>query len=321
MARGYIDAPEAPAGRSGGVPVKTIVFSFLIFFAVLTLWSGYYSTHAGTADLVLRFGQVVRVTDPGPHLKVPYFESIHTVDMRQRAYPVSLEAASKDPMELPVTVTLNWEVNRSHVVEMYNEFGELDQFEKRIMAPRVPDAVKGVISTFGVNQLLTERVKLRENSLTAIKSVVPEKIMTITGFAVTNIGFPKVYTDQIVAVQVAREAANQQQEVLRKQNFIAQERTQLAQADANAVKAKADGDAYSIQKNAEADAARIALTGKSINDNLDRQAKILAGSSLLVEYKRAETWNGKLPEHFWGGDASAATMFNMPGARTAAPKQ
>lgn len=297
----------------GNIPWGKVGTGLFAFIVLCTLWSGYYSTHAGSVDLVIRFGQVVRVTDPGPHLKIPYFEGIHTVELRERAYAMTLEAASKDPMELPVMITLNWAVNKEHVVQMYNQFGELEQFEKRIIAPRLPDAVKGVISTFAVNELLTKRADLREKARAAATQSIPQEIMTITGFAVTNVGFPKAYTDQIAKVQTAREKANEQEQELRQQNFKAQERTNTAKADADAVKAKADGDAYAIEKNAAADALRIQLTGKSTLDNLDRQAKIIASSPLLVDLKRAETWNGKLPEHYWGGDATAATMFSMPG--------
>lgn len=298
------------------VPMKSIALGALALFVAVTAYSGYYKTHAGFEDIVIRFGAAVRTSEPGPHWKIPYLESVHPVEIRERAYVVKLEAASRDPMELPIEVTLNWQVNKKHVVEMFNNYGELSQFEDRIIKPRLPDAVKGVISTFAVNDLLTKRTELRTFSREAIAKVIPQDIMTITGFAVTNVGFPKAYTDQIARVQVQREAANEQQEVLRRQNFVAQEKTQSALADANAVKAKADGDAYATTTNATAEAAKIKLTGSSINDNLEREAKILSAASALVDFRRAQQWNGALPQHFWGGDASAATMFNMPGTGT-----
>ena len=312
MARSFDDPRGIPAQRAS-FPLKTILLGILGFFLLVTVFLGGFNTHAGTVDIVLRMGAPVRVTTPGFNWKIPYIESRHTVELRERAFPMVLEAASRDPMELPVTVTLNWSVNKEHVVQMYNQFGDLATFEERIIKPRLPDAVKGIVSTFLTNELLTKRSELRDKSREAILRVIPQDIMTITGFAVTNVGFPKAYTDQIARVQTAREAANEQEQILRKQNFLAQEAFNTAKAAADAQRTRADAQAYEIEKLAAAEAARILLTGKSTLDNLDRQSKILASSPLLVDYKRAETWKGELPSHFWGGDAAAAALFQMPG--------
>lgn len=312
MAR-YEDARGIPAQRDG-FPLKTIALCVFGAFALLTAFLGGFNTHAGSVDIVLRMGAPVRVTTPGFNWKIPYIEGRHTVELRERAFPMVLEAASRDPMELPVTVTLNWAVNKEHVIQMYNQFGDLATFEERIIKPRLPDAVKGIVSQFLTNELLTKRAELRDKARAAILSVIPQDIMTITGFAVTNVGFPKAYTDQIAKVQTQREAANEQEQILRQQNFKAQERTNTARAEAEAVKVAADASAYAIEANAKAEATRILLTGKSTLDNLDRQSKILAASPLLVDYKRAETWKGELPSHFWGGEATAAALLNMPGS-------
>jgi len=321
MARFETDSRGIPAQRAG-FPLKTIFLGVLGAFALLTAYLGGFNTQAGTVDIVLRMGAPVRVTTPGFNWKIPYIEGRHTVELRERAYAMVLEAASRDPMELPVTVTLNWAVNKEHVIQMYNQFGDLATFEERIIKPRLPDAVKGIVSTFYVNELLTKRAELRDKSRKSIADVIPEDIMTITGFAVTNVGFPPAYTKQIADVQIQRESANAQEQVLRQQNFKAQERVNTATAEAASVKVAADASAYSIEANAKAEATRILLTGKSTLDNLERQAKILAGSPLLVDYKRAETWKGDLPYHYWGGDAAAAALFQMPGgaAKPAAQK-
>jgi regulator of protease activity HflC (stomatin/prohibitin superfamily) len=61
---------------------------------------------------VLRWGPPVRVTEPGLHFKIPYVETRHTVELRERAFTKIYEPASRDPMELNVSVALNWAVNK-----------------------------------------------------------------------------------------------------------------------------------------------------------------------------------------------------------------
>lgn len=302
--------PASPANPSYWREPKTLVLAAIVLFALLTAWLSAFNTQAGTVDIVLRWGAPVRITEPGLNFKIPYVDSRHTVELRERAYSKTYESASRDPMELNVTVALNWAVNKEHVIQMYNQFGSLDQFEQRIIAPRLPDAVKAVVSRFAVNELLTKRNELRDQARAAALAVIPQQIMTITGFAVTNVEFPKAYTQQIAAVQVAREAANAQEQELRKQNFKAQEVFNTAKAQADATKAQADAEAYSI-----------AIKGKAQLDIQQRQAEILKGNPLLVDWERAvRLVPGVLPQTFVGGDGSAALMFQL-GATQPASKQ
>lgn len=306
---------ELQREQPAGAPVRKIVWSVVGVIALFTVYLSAFNTHGGEVDIVLLNGNPVRVTSPGLNFKIPYFETTHTVELRERKYPVILEAASMDPMEIPVEVALNWAVKKEHVIDMYLQFGTLAMFEERIIKPRLPDAVKGVISTFPVNALLTKRAQVREDSKVALLDVIPQDIITITGFAITNIGFPKTYTDQITRVQVQREAANEQSEILRKQNYVAQERTNIAKAEADSVKLKADAEAYAIRQNADADAHRIQATGKSELDNLDRRGAILSKSTGIIEYQKAEAWGkgAKFPETFIGSDGAISNMWNMMG--------
>jgi regulator of protease activity HflC (stomatin/prohibitin superfamily) len=298
--------PASPPWRN----LSTVLLAAVGLIVLLSAWLAAFNTQAGTVDIVLRWGAPVRVTEPGLNFKIPFAETRHTVELRERAYTKTYESASRDPMELNVTVALNWAVNKEHVILMYNQFGSLDQFEQRIIAPRLPDAVKAVVSRFAVNELLTKRNELRDQARAAALGVIPQQIMTITGFAVTNVEFPKAYTQQIAAVQVAREAANAQEQELRKQNFKAQEVFNTAKAQADATKAQADAEAYSI-----------AIRGKAQLDIQERQAAILKSNPLLIDWERAvRLVPGVLPHTFVGGDGSAALMFQLGSSQPAAKK-
>src|SRR5262245_51382571 len=280
---------------------RIILIAAVALVAALSVWNAAFNTQAGTVDIVLRWGAPVRVTEPGLNFKIPFAETRVTVELRERAFVKTYESASRDPMELNVTVAINWAVKKDHVVQMYTQFGDLDQFEQRIIAPRLPDAVKAVVSRFAVNELLTKRNELRDQARADAFAVIPQQIMTITGFAVTNVEFPKAYTQQIAAVQVAREAANAQEQELRKQNFKAQETFNTAKAQADAIKAQAEAEAYAIS-----------VKGKAQLDMQQRQAEILKSNPLLIDWERAQRLApGVLPQTFVGGDGSAALMFQL----------
>jgi regulator of protease activity HflC (stomatin/prohibitin superfamily) len=273
----------------------------LAVIALLVVWLGVYRIDAGHVGIVKRFGNVIDVVDPGLHYKLPYADTVEEMEVRERAFSMDLEAASQDPLELPIKVTVNWLVKRAQVKDLYVQFGSLDQFEKRIILPRLNDAVKGVTSRYIVNDLLRKRVEYRDLSMKVFEERMPEDVQ-ITGFSIVNIGFPPEYTKAIRDKQVAREQAETEKFVLDRQRLTTAQVTQSAEAQRDADKARADGRAYEIKVQGEAQADAIRIMGAA-----------LAQNPLVVEYKKVERWGGTFPTTFMGGDAGANTLWSLPG--------
>jgi regulator of protease activity HflC (stomatin/prohibitin superfamily) len=118
------------------------------------------------------------------------------------------------------------------------------------------------------------------------------------------------FNTQAGTVEVAREAANAQEQELRKQNFKAQETFNTAKAQADAAKALADAEAYAI-----------AIKGKAQLDIQERQAAILKANPLLIDWERAQRLApGVLPHTFVGGDGTAALMFQLGASQPSVKK-
>jgi len=79
--------------------------------------------------------------------------------------------------------------------------------------------------------------------------------------------------------------------------------TQTAMAQRDADKARADGKAYEIQVQGEAQAEAIRIMGEA-----------LAKNPLVVEYKKVEQWGGTFPTTFMGGDEGSRVLWSLPGA-------
>lgn len=299
-----LPSPQLPSFGAGG---KVLALIALILFSAL--WMGVYRIDAGHVGIVKRFGNVIDVVDPGLHFKLPYADTVEEMEVRERAFSMDLEAASQDPLELPIKVTVNWLVKRSQVKDLYVQFGSLDQFEKRIILPRLNDAVKGITSRYTVNDLLRKRVEYRDLSKKAFEERMPDDVQ-ITGFSIVNIGFPPEYTKAIRDKQVAREQAETEKFVLDRQRLTSTQVTQSAEAQRDADKARADGRAYEIKVQGEAQAEAIRIMGVA-----------LAQNPLVVEYKKVERWAGQFPTTFMGGDVAAATMWALAGQGGAALAQ
>lgn len=297
-------------GRSllgGTMSILGGIGALVTVFVLVTVWLGIYTVDEGQRGIVKRWGSVNDVTMPGVHVKLPYVDTVDFIEVRERAFSMNLEAASKDPMELPIGVTVNWLVKADRVKDLYVQYGSLDQFEKRIIQPRLPDAVKGVTSLYTVNDLLRKRVEYRDASFKAFTDVMPDDVQ-ITAFAVTNIGFPPEYTQAMKDKQVARETTETEAFKLQRQDLQAQQATQTASAQANANKLLADAEAYKIKQQGEAQAAAIAAMGKALTDN-----------PRVIEYEKVKRWGGEFPSTFMGGENGANLLWSLPAQNTPAP--
>jgi len=70
---------EGPFGRSGPQiklppmpPAGAVRNLAFLVLGLLLLWTSYYQVEPAEVGVVQRFGRLVRITDPGPHLKFPF---------------------------------------------------------------------------------------------------------------------------------------------------------------------------------------------------------------------------------------------------------
>ncbi len=293
--------PQLPSPRIPALGIGAGALAVIALLVLSILWMGIYRIDAGHVGIVKRFGNVINVVDPGLHVKIPYADTVEEMEVRERAYSVELAAASQDPLELPITVTVNWLVKRTNVQDLYIQFGSLDQFEKRIIQPRLNDVVKGVTSGYIVNDLLRKRGEYRDKSQQAFADRMPDDIQ-ITGFSIVNIGFPPEYTKAIRDKQVAREQAETERFVLERQKLTTTQVTQTAMAQRDADKARADGRAYEIKVQGDAQAEAVRVLGQALTSN-----------PLVVEYRKIEKWHGTFPTTFMGGEQGVNTLWSLPG--------
>jgi regulator of protease activity HflC (stomatin/prohibitin superfamily) len=290
------------ASRLPGLGLGAGAIGLIALAALSILWMGIYRIDAGHVGIVKRFGNVIDVVDPGLHVKIPYADTVEEMEVRERAFTMDLDAASQDPLELPIKVTVNWLVKRNQVKDLYVQFGSLDQFEKRIILPRLNDSVKGITSRYTVNDLLRKRTEYRDLSKKAFEDRMPDDVQ-ITGFSIVNIGFPPEYTKAIRDKQVAREQAETERFVLDRQKLTTTQVTQTAEAQRDADKARADGRAYEIKVEGEAKADAVRILGEA-----------LAKNPLVVEYRKIEKWGGAFPTTFMGGEQGVNMLWSLPGA-------
>lgn len=304
---------KVAAAKPGRGWIRKIFTGALVgILAVTVLWGFWFTVPEGHVGVVLRFSKATHQELPGLHTKIPLIDGVRLIEVRERKSVEKLAAATKNQLPATAVVSINWTVQQDAALTLYQRYGSLGQFEERILDPKLRQAAKAAISRFNADELIRNRnaaiAKIQENMI-SLMEVYP---VTVHSPQIENIDLPEQYMTAVLEKEKAREAAAREQYNLDRQKLEAQQKVQTAQADRDAAKARADGEAYRVRTEADAVADAIRIKGNAEAEAVLAVQKAISQNPLLIEYERAKRWNGQMPSTMMGGGANV--LWSLGGA-------
>jgi regulator of protease activity HflC (stomatin/prohibitin superfamily) len=265
------------------IPAVLVV---VIVLALITARLSFYSVEQGERGVLLRFGEVIDVAQPGPHFKVPFVDSVRTINVRTRIIDWSganvMHTYSRDqqPAELTVRLTYFIKPDNESVTALYAQYGSVESYAQAVIAPRAAEQIKTTFGQFNAVTAVQSRQDLNNQSEAAIVAAVsgPGQLESVE---IQNIDFSEAYESSIEARMQAEVEVQRVNQNLERERTNAQIR--VVQAEANAAAVRLAG---------EAEAAAIRARGEALRDNPD-----------LVALNAVEKWNGVLPTTMPPGSA------------------
>ncbi|MCO7226921.1 prohibitin family protein [Pleionea sp. CnH1-48] len=279
------------------------------FSAIALIMGTVFTVDEGHVGVVKRFGKAIEQVDPGIHMKVPIMDAVVEIEVRTRKNVETMNAATAEQMPVKAVTAVNWTVTKSAAIELYKQYGGLDQFEQRILDPRLRSASKAGLAEFKAEQIIQNRnaaIRRIEQLLEEETAGLPIELGDVQ---IEDVNLPPKYIQSIETKQTELNLAAAEKHKLERQNLEAQREVNTANARRDATKAKADGEAYKIKAEAEAQAYAILQKGKAEASAIEAKAKAIAKNNTLVEYVRAQQWNGQMPTTLMGADQSI--LWNM----------
>lgn len=280
--------PSYMAGIAGFV-----IVAIAAFLSIYTIQEG----HVG---VVKRFGKAVEQVDPGIHAKVPFVDFVEEIEVRQRKNVEELSAATQNQLPIRASVSINWTVDRSSAMELFIRYGGLDQFENRILDPKLRSAAKAALAKFPADQLIRNRQAAVAEIMANMTNALAEFPVTINSPQLENIVLPERYMEAVQAKEQARENAEREKHILAQQQTQAQQKVNTAKAEAEAKRLAADAEAYRVTTEATAEADAIRLLNEQ-----------LAKSPHYIDLVRAKRWDGVLPQTMLGGSDQLSALFQV----------
>ena len=254
--------------------IGTIVILVVLF---ILAWGTFVIIPAGNRGIVLWWGSVEkRVMGEGFNLKVPIAERVIKIDVRVRPHPFKeIDAASKEYQMVKLTGMMNFHIDPAYVNDLYQKVG-LD-FADKVIDPAFNDFVKEVVPNYPITEILPKREEIRKRAMGKLGDNLARYHVIVDDIYFANIRFTPEYEKAIEAKQVAQQQVETQRQVLAQREIEAQQKVASAKGEAESILVVAQGQAKA-------------------NDALSRSI-----SSILVQYKSIEKWNGILPQVSGGG--------------------
>lgn len=267
--------------RISGLSGSLLAVAILGLVGAATVFDGFFITQEGNTSIVKSFGKADREVEPGFHFKVPFTDSVVDLDIRERKSGGPMQISTSEQMPADAIITANWSIKKGAGLGLYKDYGSLEQFEDKVLEPKLLEAAKQGAAKYTAEEQMTKRDLVTMTIYEAFMQKVSYLPIDISAVQIEGIEFPKDYLSSIANKQTQKNNAEAEKFVLEKQNLTARQRENTAQADANAVLmiAKAQAESTELQGAAEAKA-------------IEAKGKALSGNPLLIELTKAQTWNG-----------------------------
>jgi len=287
--------------------VKTVVMAAGGIFVFLILLSSLVIINTGTVGVLLQFGEMKDVLQPGLHVVIPIISNVQPMSVQTMKYEVQASAASSDLQIVTSTIAVNYHIkdDRTSVMYLFQQFR--GEHESRILAPFVQEAVKANTAKFTANDLIARR----ETVKLAIANALTEKLalygITVDEVSITNFEFSPEF-EKAIEAKVVVEQQKQQSQIELEQKMIEVQKLvveQNATATAQIIQATADMETAKLRAAGEANAT---LTNAyATKQAVDMIQAVL--SQEYVSYQYSQRWDGHLP-YMMAGDSGF--LFNVP---------
>jgi modulator of FtsH protease HflK len=283
---------EGPFGRSGPQikippmpPARSVRNLALVVLGLLLLWTSYYQVEPAEVGVVQRFGRLARITDPGPHLKIPFgIERVTNVPVQRQLNMefgfrtlrpgTRTEYAAPTPQTVGESVMLTGDLNVA-VVEWIVQYRIKDAKAYLFQVRDVPEtfrlmseaAMRQVVGDHSVDEVITIG---REE----IARQAKEELQRLCDFYGVGIEVQQLVLQNVNPPDPVRPAFNEVNQAIQEKERAINE----AWADYNKEVPKAKGEAEQAVRSAEGYAL-----GRENNALGDAQRF----ESLYEEYRKA----------------------------------
>ena len=253
------DSPSSGGGTPGGKGMGWIIGLALVGFLG---FQSFYTVNPAERGVILRFGEFVHITQPGPHLLIPFVDKVIKVDVDQISrLPHRAEMLTSDENMVDVSLNVQYRILDPA------DFLFQDSSPEKTIKDTIESALREVVGKSKLDEIITQN---RSGIADSVRNIAQGMINDYkSGLEITSVNIQGAHPPE--AVKEAFDDANRAREdKIREEN--------KAQAYANDIVPRARGAAATTIANAKGYKAKVIAEA-------DGESKRF--TALLTEYEKA----------------------------------
>lgn len=279
-----------------GATVGGIIGIFISFILFLCIPFSFRTIQTGEIAVVKELGKVTDTREAGTHFDFWMVRSYEKYDTKVRSVTATTMAYSNDKQTMDIEMTVQYQVDKSHIKDVAAVYGSLEALEGRISSI-VIERTKSVLSGYNADSIISDRAKVSVEVATVVEEAIGEQYyIDVTNVALTNIDFSDAYEQSVEQSMIAKQEVEKAKAEAEKLLVEAQNKVAIAEAEANAKKAQANGEAEALKIQAEAEAKAL----ETIQEAWEKIAPEV--KEIMLREMAIEKWDGKLPDTMVGDD-------------------
>lgn len=276
-------------------PFKTVMTAIGTAFAILVFVMTYFTVAQYEQAVITSWGKFNYVAGPGLHFKVPFRDEAHfyrtdiqkiTVDKRS-----ALNTYTEDNQEVDVIPTTFFRIPVDKVGFVYENARDYEP----LLMKMVEDRLKAEMGKINVEGLAKHRGKIRDAIKVTLVNDALVLGLAVTDFQLNELTYTKSFRTTVEGAAMAKATVETKEQERLQAIKVAQTAKIRAEGVANGVREAAKGEADAIWVKAQAEARSIQARGEAEAKAIRAQAEALQQNQKLVELRKAERWDGKLP--------------------------
>ena len=288
------------SGRNIGRVLRLGLAGLVILILLIALWP-FATVPTGHRGVVTQFGRIVGIEGEGLAV-LPPWQKLSVFNVRSEQADVEgAEGSTSDQQPVKVSMTVRYAITPDRVAEVFEKYSRTGDLNSYVNTA-TQEVFKAVTARYTAPDLIAKRAGVSNDISAALRVKLAVYGANVINIDMRNFAFSSSYmsaiNEKVTQEQLRLGAENKLKTVEAEQK----QKVAVAEAEASALRAKADGEAYANLKVAQAQAEAMRVQNAALRENKD----VLELRRIEVEMKKAERWDGKLPEHIY---ASAPVPF------------
>jgi Membrane protease subunits, stomatin/prohibitin homologs len=187
------------------LPLGTVILATILFIALISSFSAFFSVETGERGVVLRWGKLNSVAGEGLNFKMPFVDEVKYLSIRDQNLAIRSEVSSSDIQTITVEVSLVYSLNPSEIGQIYQTYGS--NIENTLIRPTLSEKINAVIAEYPIEAFVEKRAEISNRINSTFANQVSGSGIMVKSLLIVNHDFSDDFNKAIEEKKIAEQGA------------------------------------------------------------------------------------------------------------------